>query len=74
MHKRVRQRDKISGPLTYLPAGEAISKNFQRGLGRLEIDWFPSIEINSLDTIETHVADGFRIGLSVSIPKTKMSP
>lgn len=27
-----------------------------------------------LDAIETHVADGFGIGLSVSIPKTKMSP
>ena len=48
--------------------------NFRQGLNRLKIDWFPSIEINSLDTIETYVADGFGVGLSVSIPKTKMSP
>jgi DNA-binding transcriptional LysR family regulator len=48
--------------------------NFQRRLNHLKIEWFPSIEINSLDTIETYVADGFGVGLSVSIPKTKMSP
>jgi DNA-binding transcriptional LysR family regulator len=35
---------------------------------------FPSIEINSVDAIETYVANGFGIGLTVSIPKTKMSP
>jgi len=40
---------------------------------RRGIDWFSSIEINPLDTIETYVADGFGVGLSVSIPKTKMS-
>jgi DNA-binding transcriptional LysR family regulator len=68
------RRDKISEPLLCLPATEAISRNFQRGLNRLGIDWFPSIEISSLDTIETYVADGFGVGLSVSIPKTKMSP
>jgi hypothetical protein len=68
------ERDKISGPSICLPAGEAISKNFQRDLNRLGIDWFPSIEINSLDTVETYVADGFGIGLTVSIPKTRMSP
>lgn len=68
------KRDKISEPLICLPASETISRNFQQGLNRLGIGWFPSIEINSLETIETYVADGFGLGLSVSIPKTKMSP
>jgi DNA-binding transcriptional LysR family regulator len=68
------KRDKIEEPLLCLPASEAISKNFQQGLSRLGIDWFPGIEISSVDAIETYVANGFGIGVSVSIPKTKMSP
>jgi DNA-binding transcriptional LysR family regulator len=68
------RHDRISEPLVCLPATEAISQNFQQGLESRGVDWFPSIEISSLDTIETYVADGFGIGLSVSIPKTKMSP
>ncbi|MDB6022083.1 MAG: Transcriptional regulator, LysR family [Pedosphaera sp.] len=68
------KRDKIVEPLISLPANEVMSRNFQQGLNRLGIDWFPSMEINSTDAIETYVANGFGIGLTVSIPKTKMSP
>jgi len=68
------KRDKILELLICLPPNEALSKNFQQGLRRLGIEWFPSIEINSVDAIETYVANGFGIGLSVSIPKTRMSP
>jgi DNA-binding transcriptional LysR family regulator len=68
------KRDKITEPLICLPPSEAICKNFQQGLGRLGIDWFPTIEISSVDIIEAYVANGFGIGLTVSIPKTKMSP
>ena len=68
------KRDKITEPLICLPPSEAICKNFQRGLGRLGIDWFPTIEISSVDIITAYVANGFGIGLTVSIPKTKMSP
>jgi DNA-binding transcriptional LysR family regulator len=68
------QRDKIEEPLICLPAVEAISKNFQQGLARLGVDWFPSIEVSSLDLIETYVASGFGIGVSVQVPKAKLSP
>jgi len=68
------KRDKIIEPLICLPANEVMSRNFQQGLSKLGIDWFPSIEINSTDSIESYVANGFGIGLTVSIPKTKMSP
>jgi DNA-binding transcriptional LysR family regulator len=68
------KKDKITEPLICLPANEVMSRNFQQGLNKLGIDWFPSIEINSTDAIETYVANGFGIGLTVSIPKTKMSP
>jgi DNA-binding transcriptional LysR family regulator len=68
------QRDKIEEPLICLPAAEAVCKNFQQGLGRLGVDWFPSIEVSSLDLIETYVANGFGIGLSVQVPQAKLSP
>ena len=66
--------DKITEPLICLPTSEAICRNFQQGLAKRRIDWFPSIEVSSLDLIEAYVSNGFGIGLTVSIPKTKMSP
>jgi DNA-binding transcriptional LysR family regulator len=68
------QRDKIEEPLICLPAAEALTKNFQQGLARLGVDWFPSLEVSSVDLIETYVANGFGIGLSVRVPQAKLSP
>jgi DNA-binding transcriptional LysR family regulator len=68
------QRDKIEEPLLCLPSAEVVCKNFQQGLTRLGVDWFPSIEVSSLDLIETYVASGFGIGVSVQVPKAKLSP
>src|SRR6185436_4415746 len=52
------QRDRISEPLICLPSAEAICKHFQQGLNRLEVDWFPSLEVSSVDLIETYVGNG----------------
>jgi DNA-binding transcriptional LysR family regulator len=68
------QRDKIEEPLICLPPAEAICKNFQQGLLRLGADWFPSIEVSSLELIETYVANGFGVGLSVQVPNASTSP
>jgi DNA-binding transcriptional LysR family regulator len=62
------QLDKIEEPLICLPPEEPICKHFQDGLRRLGVDWFPRIETTSLDLIETYVANGFGIGLSVAHP------
>jgi DNA-binding transcriptional LysR family regulator len=67
------KRDRIQDPLICLPAGEAISRNFQQGLSRLKVDWFPGIQVSSLDLIETYVANGFGIGVSVKMPRTEPS-
>jgi DNA-binding transcriptional LysR family regulator len=66
--------DKIEEPLICLPATEAVCRNFQKGLARLRIDWFPGVEVSSLDLIASYVSNGFGIGLTLSIPGTKMSP
>src|SRR5882724_4021207 len=68
------KRDKIEEPLICLPNAEAMCKHFQQGLTRLGVDWFPSIEVSSVDLTETYVGTGFGIGLSVVVPKAKSSP
>jgi DNA-binding transcriptional LysR family regulator len=62
-------RDKIEEALICLPSAEAICRHFQQGLARLEVDWFPSVEVSSIDLMETYVANGFGIGVSVLMPK-----
>jgi DNA-binding transcriptional LysR family regulator len=72
--ERLWKRDKIEEPLICLPSAEAVCKSFQAGLGRLGVDWFPGIEVSSVDLIETYVAAGFGIGLSLIVPKAKILP
>jgi DNA-binding transcriptional LysR family regulator len=67
------QRDKIEDALISLPANELICKNFQQELARRGVDWFPSIEVSSLDLVEAYVARGYGIGLSLALPQTKPS-
>lgn len=66
--------DKIEEALITLPAYEAMCKNFQAGLTRKKVDWFPSIEVSSLELIETYVMNGYGIGLFLDIPGVKLSP
>ncbi len=68
------KRDRIEEPLICLPKAEAICKHFQQGLDRLSVDWFPSIEVSSIDLIETYVAHGLGIGVSVLVPKAQTPP
>lgn len=68
------EQDRISEALITLPAYEAMCRNFQQGLSRKGIDWFPSIEVSSLNLIETYVANDYGIGLFLDIPRTKLSP
>ncbi len=60
--------DKIDAPLICLPAHETTTKKFQARLAALGVEWFPSIEASSADLIESYVASGLGIGVSVSVP------
>lgn len=66
------QRDKINVPLVSLPSQEILTKIFLKKLEELEVEWFPTIEASSVDLIETYVANGLGIGLSVAVPKKTM--
>ncbi|PWU15237.1 MAG: LysR family transcriptional regulator [Verrucomicrobia bacterium] len=68
------RRDRIGEPLICMPPTEAMCKNFQQGLAKRGIDWFPSIEVSAPDLIETYVANGFGIGVSVQVPKAGLCP
>lgn len=68
------QRDRIQEPLICLPEIEALCKHFRQGLSRLGVDWFPAIEVSSIDLVETYVANGFGIGISVVLPKAPSPP
>ena len=68
------KRDKIDERLICLPPGTPLCKNFQQKLVELGVDWFPSIEASSVDLIETYVANGLGIGVSVAIPKKTLPP
>jgi DNA-binding transcriptional LysR family regulator len=66
-------RDRIEQPLICLPEAETLCKHFQQGLRKLEVDWYTGIEVSSTDLIETYVANGFGIGLSVLVPKGRLA-
>jgi len=68
------RQDKITDSLISLPANEVLCKEFQQRLAQLSMDWFPSVEVSSLDLIEIYVANGYGIGLSVRVPGAKFSP
>lgn len=62
------RRDKIDEPLICLPAQEALTRKFVARLQELDVEWFPAIEASSAGLIETYVACGLGIGVSVEIP------
>jgi len=64
-------RKKINEPLISLPANEAICKSFQAGLRRIGVEWMPDIEVSTVDLVQTYVANGHGIGLSIAIPHVK---
>lgn len=65
--------ERITETLISLPANEGISRHFQAGLAQRGLDWPIGIEVDSLELVETYAANDFGIGLSVAIPKAKVS-
>lgn len=55
--------------LIALPENEPMSRLFRGELERRQVLWPTSIEVNSLELIQTYVSKGFGAGLMVEIPR-----
>ena len=66
--------DRIDDTLISPPVNESIARSFQRGLAQVGVDWFPGIELSSLDAIEAYVSHGYGIGLTVIVPRAEHLP
>ena len=63
--------DRIQHPLITLPSVEPVCRLFQVELQKRKVDWFPSLELSSLDLVSRYVTEGFGIGLSLAAPARK---
>ncbi len=63
--------DRIQHPLITLPSVEPVCRLFQGELQKRKVDWFPSLELSSLDLVSRYVTEGFGIGLSLTAPARK---
>ncbi len=68
------QRDRIDESLITVPSNEPICRTFQEGLARLKVDWFGGIEVSTVELVQTYVANGYGIGVTVGVPKMKYHP
>jgi DNA-binding transcriptional LysR family regulator len=67
------RQSKVSETLIALGPTELVCQRFQETLARLGVSWLPSIEMDSLELIETYVEAGYGLGLSVGRPQSKTS-
>jgi DNA-binding transcriptional LysR family regulator len=67
------RQGKVSETLIALGPTELICQRFQETLAKIGVSWLPSIEMDSLELIETYVDAGYGLGLSVGRPETKTS-
>jgi DNA-binding transcriptional LysR family regulator len=66
--------DAITRPLIAFAEDAALTKLFQSELARRGRQWPVSVEASSLTLVETFVAEGFGLGLSVAVPKGRENP
>jgi DNA-binding transcriptional LysR family regulator len=64
----------VQESLVCLTPNEMMCQEFQQALGRMEVEWRPTIEVGSLRLVEHYVREGYGIGLSVSVPGVRLSP
>ena len=65
-------RDRIQETLITAPENETMMCAFQAGLSKRKVDWFSTIEVSTLDLVQTYVSNGYGIGLSLEVPKARL--
>ncbi len=67
-------RDRIDETLITVPSNQPICRAFQAGLTKLKVDWFSGIEVSSVEMVQTYVANGYGIGVTVGLPDKEYHP
>ena len=67
------RQKRITAPLLCLPPNEVICRHFQDGLRVRGVDWKPTMELSSLELIQTYVENDYGFGLGVDLPGSKFS-
>lgn len=65
------KQDRIEEPLICVEPVDAMCRNFQHELQKRKIEWFPALELASLDLVAEYVAQGFGAGLVVEQPDAR---
>ncbi|HEX5223127.1 MAG TPA: LysR family transcriptional regulator [Verrucomicrobiae bacterium] len=68
------RRDRIEESLITVPSNEPIRRAFQDGLSKRNVDWIGGIEVSSVEMVQTYVASGYGIGVTVHVSKLKLHP
>ena len=68
------KRDRIEEAFITVPSNEPILRAFRDGLAKRKVDWINGIEVSSVEMVQTYVAHGYGIGVTVHVPELKLHP
>jgi DNA-binding transcriptional LysR family regulator len=68
------EQDHIEEKLITTPSNQVICRAFQEGLAKRKVDWFSGIEVSTVALVETYVAKGYGIGVTVGVHGRKYHP
>jgi DNA-binding transcriptional LysR family regulator len=68
------KQDLIEEKLITTPSNQVICRAFQEGLAKHKVDWFSGIEVSTVALVETYVAKGYGIGVTVGVPTRRYHP
>ena len=68
------QQDHIEEKLITTPSNQVICRAFEQGLARRKVNWSSGIEVSSVALVETYVAKGYGIGVTIRIPNYPCHP
>lgn len=68
------KRDRIEDSFITVPSNEPILRAFRDGLAKRKVDWINSVEVSSVEMVQTYVAHGYGIGVLVHVPELNLRP
>jgi DNA-binding transcriptional LysR family regulator len=68
------ERDRIDLPLISLHSSDPLCRLFQDHLQNMHVDWYPALELSTLDLVTRYVSEGYGAGLALSVPAISLPP